>query len=390
MRQPELSRKRRLVFTAIVVALLVVCLEIMLQMAYYVTAGDFLFRRVLPAIYTADPVRCYRLQSNIDYLHRTNEFSARYITNAQGFRTDRSRPAYAYDKPADVYRVFVLGPSFAFGWGADHEQIYATLIGRVPVPGKRVEVINVGIPAQGPGHQLCWLAKEGYRYRPDLIVQTVVQGGMVGECPTTLECPMVYDGRLYQSYPGLLKRISGTVNVSAIVFYGYYAYHAVRGVTVRGPAPGKELWDERSQSSAGLDAGALAQEFARYVETVARVTGAETQVVFLYIPVTFVVHSGDAPRWWHMYPGEVDPAGLRARIRAEVAAVRGRGMTIIDPVDRLVAAAGRERMFYWLDIHLTSAGNRVVADEAVAVLQPLLAGTRATAATPGGAPAPPR
>jgi hypothetical protein len=377
----QLSRRKRLVFTAIVVALLVLTLEGGLQLVYYAQVGDFLFRRVLPPIYEADPVRCYRLQPNVDYVHRTNEFSARYITNAQGFRTDARRPVYTYEKPPDVYRVLVMGPSYAFGWGADHEHTYAMLLGKLDVPGRRVEVINGGIPAQGPGHQLCWLQHEGFRYRPDLVVQTVVHGGMTGECPAALECPVVHEGRLYQTYPGLLKPISGTVNVSGLVFYGYYAYHTARGLTAARHQPGKELWDERAQRSTTLSFDALEREFVRYVDTVTRLVGGGTRVAFLYVPFTFVVHPDDAPRWRHMYPGEVDPPGLRQRIRAEVTALRQRGLTVIDPIDRLIEAGRRERMFYWLDIHFTPAGNRVVASEAVATLGPLVAARPLTSTT---------
>ena len=44
----------------------------------------------------------------------------------------------------------------------------------------------------------------------------------------------------------------------------------------------------------------------------------------------------------------------------------------IDPIDALMAAADRERQYFWIDIHLTPDGNRTVAEAALPVLQPLV------------------
>ena len=53
---------------------------------------------------------------------------------------------------------------------------------------------------------------------------------------------------------------------------------------------------------------------------------------------------------------------LKKRLRAE-------GHVLIDPTDALIRRADEERLYYWLDIHLTPAGNRIVAEQALTVLR---------------------
>ena len=79
MSSSRLSPFRRFMFATILAGLVVVYLELLLQVFYYATVGDFLFRRALPPIYAADPVRCYRVASDLEYVHRTNEFDDRRL-----------------------------------------------------------------------------------------------------------------------------------------------------------------------------------------------------------------------------------------------------------------------------------------------------------------------
>ena len=67
------------------------------------------------------------------------------------------------------------------------------------VPGKKVELINLGTPAQPPSYQLKWLRQVGYRYQPDLLIQTVY-GEIAGiDTDDTIpdNGPCVKDGYLY-------------------------------------------------------------------------------------------------------------------------------------------------------------------------------------------------
>jgi hypothetical protein len=373
----QIGWRRRLLFAVILAGVALLSIEIPLQIYYRVTAGEWLFRRTQPRIFEADATRCYRVKPNLDYEHRTNEFAIHVYTNAQGFRTDEARAPVAFEKPADVYRVLFLGPSFTFGWGSDHEDTFAARIARgLRVPGKRVELINVGTPAQPPEHQLCWFEQEGHRYQPDLVVQTSYGNRvspMPTACPERLDCPIVEDSLLYFAPPTVLRRLIATVKNFGSVFYGFYLYNALVSQE-KDPrvGMGKELYGPGGAAQAD-DLPALVESYLGFARFVRRLAGEATKVAIVHLPLSFQVHPGDRARWRHII--QVDPDEELARTRASIAALRAAGIVVIDPIDPLIEEARHERQFFWLDIHLTPAGNQTVANAALPVLQQLVLGS---------------
>jgi hypothetical protein len=367
----ELPLRRRVFFTVITAAFVFFVVEVACQVFYRVTAGDFLFRRTGLPIFEADPTRCYRLKSGLEYAHRTNEFDVVVYANSQGMRTDELRRDVSPEKAPGTYRILFLGPSFTFGWGNFYEDAYPTLIGDLlRNEGKRVEIVNLGTPAQGPEPQICWLEQQAARFEPDMVVQTVygdrVQS-VVGECPDPLSCPVIEDSRIYTTAPTLRRRFIARVKNLGTAFYGYYVYQWILGFVPAGDAGmGKELHGARARQSSD-DRGALAADFLRYERLVHSSLGERVQVAYLFVPMSYVVHPEDASRWRHLL--EADPMGSRERIRQAVSALRQEGLAVIDPTEELVRRGADERLYYWLDIHLTPLGNRVVAEQA---LPPLL------------------
>ena len=57
-----LGWRKRLFFSAIAALFVVLSMEGMLQLYYYASAGDFLFRRTFYPIFEPDEHRCYRLK----------------------------------------------------------------------------------------------------------------------------------------------------------------------------------------------------------------------------------------------------------------------------------------------------------------------------------------
>ena len=89
--------------------------------------------------------------------------------NARGFRT----PEYAVEKAEGVYRIVVLGDSFAFGTrGVPFDAMWHQVAGReiAEAAGRPVEVINLGMPAVGPRFALRLWELEAERLDPDLVV----------------------------------------------------------------------------------------------------------------------------------------------------------------------------------------------------------------------------
>jgi hypothetical protein len=273
-----------------------------------------------------------------------------------------------------VYRVLFLGPSFTFGWGSDHEESYAARIASgLRVPGKRVELINVGTPAQMPEQQLCWFEHEGYRYQPDLVVQTSYGpriGPMASACPERLECPIVEDSLLYYAPPTAARRIIARIKNLGSVFYGFYLYNMLVSQE-QDPrvGMGKELYGSAGAAQED-DLPGLVASYLGFAGFVHRVAGEGTRVAILHLPLSFQVHPGDRARWRHVT--RVDPDEELARTRTGIAALRATGLVVIDPIDPLIEAASRERQYFWLDIHLTPAGNQTVANVALPALQRLV------------------
>lgn len=97
----------------------------------------------------------------------------RLTTNARGLRGSRD---YAYEKPAGVFRIVVLGDSFTFGEEVGDDDVYAhQLEGRL----SGVEVVNLGVHGYGHDQMLLYLKEEGLRYRPDLVLLGFISDDMV-------------------------------------------------------------------------------------------------------------------------------------------------------------------------------------------------------------------
>ena len=153
-----------------------VCIEVALQGFYYVTAGDFLFRRIALPIFAPDPYAGFGNRPGLSFDHRTNEFRARYVTNQAGFRVPRPDLEYTLAKPSDTYRIMLLGASFAFGWGVDYELSFAGVLQHLLQEGgfagkKKIEIINAGVPAMTMAAQPHWFERVGKGYLPDLVIQ---------------------------------------------------------------------------------------------------------------------------------------------------------------------------------------------------------------------------
>jgi len=88
-------------------------------------------------------------------------------------------PPVQVPKPADVYRIVVLGDSVPFGWGVAEAEAFPRVLERdlqrEPRPdGKRVEVVNAGIPGFGLVEEYLWLRDHGLAFGPDLVLHCVI------------------------------------------------------------------------------------------------------------------------------------------------------------------------------------------------------------------------
>ena len=100
---------------------------------------------------------------------RTDEFTSYVKFNSRGLRG----PDVAIPKPADTFRVLVLGDSVVEGAQVAYEETMTARLAPAlaELAGeRRVESVNAGVAGFGTGQQLLFLEREGLAYQPDLVV----------------------------------------------------------------------------------------------------------------------------------------------------------------------------------------------------------------------------
>lgn len=109
--------------------------------------------------------------------------------NAAGWR-DQDHPL---DKPANIYRIAVLGDSYAEAMQVSREETFwALLPERLAACGfwngkQRIEVMNFGVSSYGTAQEYLVLESKAMRYRPDLVLLQFTNGNDVTNNSKALE-----------------------------------------------------------------------------------------------------------------------------------------------------------------------------------------------------------
>lgn len=86
--------------------------------------------------------------------------------NSQGFKDVE----FTVKKDPQTYRVLGIGDSFTFGVVPYPDNYLTVLEEQLNQAGKRVEIINMGIPGMGPRDYLSILSNEGLELKPDRVL----------------------------------------------------------------------------------------------------------------------------------------------------------------------------------------------------------------------------
>ena len=138
----------------------------------------------------------------------TQEGRALVQVNADG----RRDAAVALAKPADVYRIAVLGDSYSEAMQVEREQAFWALLAQ-PLQacgftrGKRLEVLNFGVSGYGTAQQYLALEWRAAGYRPDLVLLQFTNGNDVRDNSKALD-----DNR---SRPFFVTAPDGTLRLDA-------------------------------------------------------------------------------------------------------------------------------------------------------------------------------
>jgi hypothetical protein len=361
------SAGRKLLFAVFYLAFLGVFVEVSLQAFYYFTAGDFLFKRVGLPIYAPDEWAGMWNKPNFALEHHTNEFTATYYTNEQGLRVPERERRYAPGAHPGVYRIMLLGPSFAYGWGVSWEESFAGYLEEFLersgfASGQDVELINAGVPSLPPAPGLRWFEHVGSELRPDLVIQ-FLYGSMAVTDDERINGSVDADGYLVPEDTSTSKRVRSQIKKLATVFYGWLLWtrlDALRGDTPDGDGrvlgAGREMKQAEEFDPARPEVVEALGFYRRLADTV-RTAGSE--LLLVYFPLSYAIHPEDEIRWRHL--GVQDVEGQMAFDAAFVEYLNGISIPCLDATGELRRAAATERLYYWLDIHWTAAGNRVTA-----------------------------
>ena len=139
------------------------------------------------AFWAPDEVTGGRLRSGAAGWNR-NEGVAYVQINSQGLR-DRE---HSLDKPPGVYRIAVLGDSYAEAMQVGIDQAFWSLLpGQLEscgfAGGKRIETINFGVSGYGTAQELLTLRSRAWRYSPDLVLLAFFPGNDVRNNSKLLE-----------------------------------------------------------------------------------------------------------------------------------------------------------------------------------------------------------
>jgi hypothetical protein len=263
----------------------------------------------------------------------------------------------------------ILGPSFAFGWGADYELSFAGVLQQLLQESaftgeNKLEIINAGVPAMPLAPQLVWFERVGKRYEPDLVIQ-VVYGSMAIKDISELPYAVDDKGYLVSVNADASWRVRETLKKVATVFYGWLLWTKFNEASLPHPSEtsdvvlgaGREMAASRNFDPKGSDVREAMHVYSNLSATV-RATGARLLVV--YVPLSYAIHTEDESRWRHL--GIRDIPRQMAFDAAFVLYLNEQQIPSIDITQQLKdSAVVGKRMYYWLDIHWTAAGNAAAA-----------------------------
>jgi hypothetical protein len=107
----------------------------------------------------------YEVKPNLNELFKMRQMT----TNSQGLRDQE----YSLKKPANTYRVAVIGDSFTFGDGVDNDSVYHAIVEQKlnsKSDSLQIELLNFGVAGYDLLNYLGVIQAKALAYEPDLIL----------------------------------------------------------------------------------------------------------------------------------------------------------------------------------------------------------------------------
>lgn len=116
-----------------------------------------------------DPILGWRKTPYAAAIHKNHEYTVIEKYNSKGLRG----PEYSYQKPANEYRIVVLGDSHAEGHSVQFKDLFSEVLKRKLNETQRsvhYEVINTGTGGYSTDQELLFFQNEGRKYQSDFTV----------------------------------------------------------------------------------------------------------------------------------------------------------------------------------------------------------------------------
>ncbi|MGH7493279.1 MAG: alginate O-acetyltransferase AlgX-related protein [bacterium] len=355
-----LSRSKRLAFGGLLALLVLVVIELIGQLAYFLVVGEWLKNRAVLPIYrqAETPGEAHELRPNVNFENRSPEFNIKLVTNSQGFRVSQPSEITPPAKPEHEYRIMLFGPSFAFGAGVNYEDTWGKILGDLlqSHTEKSVSVINAGVPSLGDYHVLKRAQRLIPAYHPDLVVFIKYFPGITKYPPDTLRCTadgyLVPNEQYWVSY----------VKQSAIVYWLFQ----IKGALGSSSSHEKEFAAAEGKLASWFDSPHYQPWQAKFISEFERLAKDDSaRLVMAYAPAQFEVHEDYLERWGHRYDFKGEALTQLKTFHTFMGqALENREILYVDLLPGMLAAAAdhKTKLYFYLDVHWNAAGNKVVAE----------------------------
>jgi len=275
------------------------CFEILFQFHYYIKYQGYLFNRVDLPIYQKSEVGCWKVKPNIEFTHNSDEFNYKIYTNKYSQRTI-SKETKKLERSNDKLVLF-LGDYLTFGKGNNYDKTFAHLISKY-YSNKKFKSINASIPAQLPHRQLCWFLNEGYKNKPDIIIQTINnnlkldipnnRNKLINFCKKINKCEIsnytVRKNKLEKKEKSFFS--TKFLKNSAIIYYSWKTLIHIKlkffgNIDIKLERKLDIKFKEEHE-----------KYFQNYINAVNSLSP-KTKVIFLYIPNSYIIHPNDITRY---------------------------------------------------------------------------------------------
>jgi hypothetical protein len=172
------------------------------------------------SIYEDDSILGWKLKPNsVSILHyykggpHPDGETITFKINSKGLRDNE----YEYDKPLGSRRILLLGDSFTFGAEVDQDETISQNMNFL-LRNNNCQVLNCGVSGYGTIQEYLFLAQEGMKYSPDIVITLLFAyndglenigidlGGMVSARP------LIQNGRIIPAIDSEHKNASSSLN----------------------------------------------------------------------------------------------------------------------------------------------------------------------------------